>query len=182
MAEITVRTRQHRAVEEILMRDGRYVTDSRYVAGDGSEFRSVMLKSYDWLAKAMAERIPRPSDASYPVWVTIGAGEGYPAEGGVIFVLSVPEEQLLRLSTDGWSAVLDYRYIPKDDADAARHRELLELYGASDAKAVMTSFYPQIKREIVESWPRAFASPDHVGTSYGLIWEIRKEWVREVIK
>lgn len=47
-----------------------------------------------------------------------------------------------------WGTMLNYSYIPADAQDAKRHRELLAQYGVSDAKAYMSQFYPQIKREI----------------------------------
>jgi hypothetical protein len=47
------------------------------------------------------------------------------------------------ISTSGES------YIPADEHDAKRHRQLLEQYGVSNAKAYMSQFYPQIKREII---------------------------------
>ena len=81
-------------------------------------------------------------------------------------------------------AILNYSYIPRDAADAARHRALLEAYGVSDVKAVMTQFYPQIRREIVESWSRLFDPAVSLGSDacYGLLWEVRSEWLRGVTR
>ena len=83
-----------------------------------------------------------------------------------------------------WGSILDYSYIPSDKADAARHRALLEEYRVNDSKAYMSQFYPQIKREIIESWDRLFDDSADPGNSdcYGNIWEIKKEWVTNVLK
>ena len=83
-----------------------------------------------------------------------------------------------------WGAILDYSYIPADPKDAACHRELLDSYRVSDAKAYMSQFYPDIKREIQESWKRLFDDSVSLGNDdcYGNIWEIRKEWVTQIIR
>ena len=48
----------------------------------------------------------------------------------------------------------------------------------------MSQFYPQIKREIVESWGRLFDDSIILGSSasYGTIWEVRREWVTQVAR
>ena len=75
------------------------------------------------------------------------------------------------ISTSGES------YIPADEHDAKRHRQLLEQYGVSNAKAYMAQFYPQIKREIIASWTRLFDDSILLGSDekYGIIWEVKKE-------
>jgi len=77
---------------------------------------------------------------------------------------------------------LNYSYIPKSEADARVHLEKLEMYGISDMKAYMTSFYPDIKREIVNSWKRLFDDSVTLGNEecYGILWEIKKEWIEKI--
>ena len=81
-------------------------------------------------------------------------------------------------------SILNYSYIPKDKADARRHQDMMEQYGVSDAKAYMSQFYPHLKREIIASWDRLFDDSVILGndSKYGNIWEIRKEWVTQVIR
>jgi hypothetical protein len=47
----------------------------------------------------------------------------------------------------------------------------------------MSNFYPDIRRKIVSSWDRLFDDTVKSGSSnaYGLMWEVRKEWVQNVI-
>lgn len=73
---------------------------------------------------------------------------------------------------------------PADKADEKRHKELLEAYGVSDTQAYMSQFYPEIKREIRESWKRLFDDDIQIGSDgcYGNIWEVRREWVKNVIQ
>lgn len=107
-----------------------------------------------------------------------------PSEGTVIMELTLDPSRITSVNIEKWGAILNYSYIPADEKDAKRHHELLEQYGISDAKAYMSQFYPQIKREIVLSWDRLFDDSIILGndSKYGNIWEIRKEWVTKVIE
>ena len=53
---------------------------------------------------------------------------------------------------------------------------------SGDAQAYMSRFYPELKREIRESWKRLFDPSIILGNDmeYGTIWEIRREWVTGV--
>ena len=48
----------------------------------------------------------------------------------------------------------------------------------------MTQFYPEIKREIIQSWDRLFDDSIILGNTnyYGNIWEVKQEWVRRVFR
>ena len=178
-----VQTIQHKKILEILERNGRYLLDGRYVCKEligEPEHRRLVMVCYDWLAANMEKRVRKPEDAQYPIWLTLGEGNSYPEDGeNVRLELDVPEEKLCVISVAKWSAILDYRYLPSDEADAIRHAKLLELYGVSDAKAFMSNFYPDIKREISDSWERVFEI-DSDETCYGLIWEISADMMINV--
>ena len=48
----------------------------------------------------------------------------------------------------------------------------------------MSQFYPEIKREIIKSWDRLFDARVAMGNPdcYGNIWEIKKEWITDVLR
>ncbi|WP_369819393.1 DUF3841 domain-containing protein [Tissierella sp. P1] len=48
----------------------------------------------------------------------------------------------------------------------------------------MSQFYPQIKRKIIDSWSRLFDDSIILGNDerYGNIWEVRKEWITQIIR
>ena len=54
----------------------------------------------------------------------------------------------------------------------------------NDVKAVISQFYPQIKREIQNSWERLFDDTILMGSDakYGNVWELRREWLTDVIR
>ena len=54
----------------------------------------------------------------------------------------------------------------------------------NDVKAVISQFYPQIKREIQNSWERLFDDTILMGSDakYGNVWELKREWLTDVIR
>lgn len=182
MALISVWTRQHRSVVERLMRDGRYAARAADVEPHIDDHDGLVLRCYQWLA-AHLPTAHRPADADYPVWLTFrGDAAMLPSPGTVLLELEVDERLIVPLSVDKWGMVLNYSYLPADERDALRHRRELALRGTNDAHALMTPFEPELRREILESWTRLFddrVQPGDPGC-YGLIWELRADWVRAV--
>ena len=105
-----------------------------------------------------------------------------PDENEVVLELTLDDSLITLINVTKWGMILNYSYIPQDEADAKAHQEMLELYGTSDAQAVMTPFYPQIRREVIASWSRLFDDSVLAENScyYGTIWEIRKEWITDI--
>ncbi len=182
MGEITVWTKQHTNVLEILERNGRYTAKRAYVDLDLEECAPLVQEVYDWLAA----RLPcRPADAEYPVWLSYtNEAVMLPSPGTAILELRLPQDLITPVNIEKWGAMLNYSYIPQDPQDARRHRRLLEDYGVSDAKAYLSQFYPQIKREITGSWDRLFDDRIILGSTaaYGTVWEVRKEWIRNITR
>ena len=184
MDTVKARTAQHISALKALDNTGRYVADPAYVcaelsAAEDAPYRKLVMLCYDRLAEELARHVEKPDDASYPVWVSLTEGSGFPPpENGVTLHLEIPKDRIAFISTEKWSAVLDYRYVPKDEKDAKKHREMLAACGISDAKAMMSNFYPEIKREIIASWPRVFETEGLAKElCFGLTWELRKEWL-----
>ncbi len=180
----TVWTRQHENVWNMLQETGRYTARREYIQLDLQEQAPLVLAAYDWLTAHGPDAGNRPEDVDYPVWVSFSRdGTMLPDAHTVILELALPPSRITHINIAKWGMILNYSYIPLDEADQARHQELLEAYRISDAQAFLSRFYPQIKREIQESWMRLFDSRILPGNDleYGTIWEIRKEWIRKVI-
>ena len=183
MEEITVWTKQHKSVWETLQRTGRYTAKRAFIDLDLEECAPLVLEVYDWLAAHLPQS-GRPGDGEFPVWLSYSCEAAMlPSPGTVLLELRLPRELVYPVNIEKWGMILNYSYIPKDEADARRHRRLLEDYGVSDARAYASRFYPQIKREIAASWDRLFDSSIILGSeaAYGTVWEVRQEWIQKVI-
>ncbi len=181
---ITAWTRQNKQILKDLEEKGRYIADKKYIKADMEDTAPVVLMAYDWLVKHSPKAHLRPADVEYLIWITYARETTMmPDENTVVLELLVDSDIITPVNINKWGAILNYSYIPKDEEDGARHQELLEMYGVSDAKACMTQFYPQIKKEVIDSWDRLFDPGILLGNAmeYGTIWEIKKEWVKNIV-
>ena len=98
--------------------------------------------------------------------------------------LEVEESAITRVNIAKWGAMLNYAYLPADAADGRRHQRETERRGISDTEACLSRFYPELKAEIQQSWHRLFDPAVRLGSDedYGNLWEIRREWIRNVIR
>ena len=107
-----------------------------------------------------------------------------PEAGRVILELEIDRAILAPIHVRKWSMILNYSYIPSSPEDRERHLKLLSDYRTNDATAYMSQFYPGIKREIEASWDRLFDERIQLGGNhqYGILWDLKKEWIVDVIQ
>ncbi len=185
METIHVWTKQHETVLKELEQTGRYTAKKRYVQLENEDCSSIVLEAYDWLVAHTPNRTLRPADAEYPVWVSLAQETTMlPEAGRVILELEIDRAILAPIHVRKWSMILNYSYIPSSPEDRERHLKLLSDYRTNDATAYMSQFYPAIKREIVSSWERLFdpAVEAECQYEYGIIWELKREWIVNVTR
>lgn len=185
MRAVKVWTKQHKNVLNELERTGRYFARREYILLDLQEHAGLVLEVYDWLVRHGPDRANKPQEAEYPIWVSFSSETAMlPSSGTVILELLVAPELITPINIEKWGTILNYSYIPSCPQDSLRHQKMLEEYGVSDTKAYISQFYPQIKREIIDSWNRLFDENIILGnkSAYGNIWEIKKEWITQVIE
>ena len=185
MEKIKVWTKQNKDVLKQLEKDGRYIARKDYIMKDLQEHADLVLEVYDWLSRSGPLSKDKPKDVSYPIWVSFKKDATMMNdENSVILELELDPSTITHVNIEKWGMILNYSYIPANEADAKRHRQLLADYGVSDSQAYMSRFYPQIKMEIMSSWSRLF--DDNVKANsdacYGNIWEVKEEWITQIIK
>lgn len=182
--EITLWSKQHKNAYKELVQKGELTVSGRYIGKDLDEQGHLILPCYSWLALNHPQRYSKPSKAEFLIWLSYTQEGSMLAENDTLLLkLSIPKELVTPIHVAKWGTILNYSYIPLNEEDQKRHNLLLKDYGVSDAKAFMSEFYPAIKREIIESWPRLFDPKISLDsqTYYGTIWYLKKEWLREVI-
>lgn len=182
MPEITVWTKQNQAVLDQLRADGRFIADEKYIRRELKDTADIMLFIYRWLAGHMPAA-DRPGDAAFPVWVSFEKeATMMPEPGYTVLELRVQENKVTHLNIAKWTRITNYSYIPLDEEDEKEHCRLLREIGTDNARAVMTRFYPELRQKIIASWDRLFDESVSLGnrSEYGLLWEVRKEWIRNV--
>ena len=184
MPEITVWTKQNAAVLDQLEQNGRFIADERYIRRELEDTADVMLFIYRWLADRMTVTTGRPSDSIFPVWVSFEKeATMMPEPGYAVLELNVDSGSVMKLDIAKWTRITNYSYIPLNDEDEADHNSYLEQLGTDNARAVMTGFWPEARQKIISSWDRLLDDSIVLGSTnaYGLMWEVRKEWIRNVV-
>lgn len=184
MPEITVWTKQNAAVLDQLEQNGRFIADERFIRRELGDTADIMLFIYSWLADHMTVTTPRPADSVFPVWVSFDKeATMMPEDGYAVLELIVPSEAVAKLDIAKWTRITNYSYIPADAEDEEEHSRYLKELGTDNARAVMTQFWPELRMKIISSWDRLFDDSIVLGSTsaYGLMWEVRKEWIRSVV-
>ena len=184
MPEITVWTKQKIAVLDQLDTAGRFIADERYIRRELEDTTDIMLFIYRWLSDHSPAFSVRPPDVLFPVWVSFDReATMMPENGYAVLKLSVDEESVTPVNIEKWTRITNYSYIPLNKEDEIEHNSLLKSTGINNVTAVMTQFYPEIRMKIINSWDRLFDDnvPAGSSNSYGLLWEVRKEWIQKVI-
>lgn len=175
-------------MQDELERTGHYQVREEYVRAKNGAISDYYLGAYRWLTEGARSRARIPASATLPIWLALTEAQRLaPAPGCVSFELELPEECLFVLDYDRWGYRLNYWYVPAGDADEAAHNAELARLGIGNEALLIQSdkgnYYPQLKSKIQRSWGRVFErANDDMDKNVGLIWEIRPEWVREVIR
>ena len=181
---ITVWTRQHKNVLEELEKNGRHAGHEEFVEPLMPEYRQFTIDCYKWLSENAP--LPDPANAGeLPVWVQTDPDATYfPGDDGVILKMRVDESLICGVNVAKWGIIQNFGYIPLDETDRLRHIRMLKDYGISDIKAYTTPFYPEVRAEILASWPRLFDKNVKSGSEleYGIMREIRSEWIEDIMK
>ncbi len=189
MAEKTVRlfTRQNEKTLEMLKNKGRIINNRLYVKMHFGDTADLFLESYDWFTEVAADKVPKPDDVEAPIWCSISKDNCLkPIEGTVVYVLEVPESQVIYFDDIKWDYVLNRKYLPKDEADEKAYKKHIEQLGVENSFEFIVGRYkgmfPEEERKIRESWIRCFDIDEWtIFNVIGNIWEIKEEWIERIV-
>ncbi len=180
-------TRQNDKTLYQLERDGRLINQRVYVELHFGDIAPLFMESYDWFTKEAAKRVPKPDDVKAPLWCSISAKNCLkPIPGTVVYVLEVPEDQVIYFDDVKWDYVLNRIYLPKDKEDEQAYRRHLEEMGITNRFSFFDGpykgMYPEEEARIKESWKRIFEIDDWtIFNVCGNLWEIKKAWVKQIV-
>lgn len=181
-------TRQHVDVKRAIEEQGYYRVEPKYIEYKMEEYADYYKSLYDWYCKRAEKIVPKPSgEITYPVWVSIDEKVQLQlVDDTVIFEMEIDEKDIVITDAEKWGYVMNYFYLPKDDTDLKKHYAELKRYNISDESAIIMdglgNHYPLIKRKIQSSWERLFEPYQLSAVRQGTIWEIKKEWITNIIE
>ncbi|MFB0918383.1 MAG: DUF3841 domain-containing protein [Clostridiaceae bacterium] len=144
---------------------------------------------YDWFVIEASKKVPKPEGVTYPIWCS--AREEYmlrPVADEVVFVVEIPESQVIYFDGSKWDLVLNHTYVPKDQEDAKAFSNLVVSKGLADGFSFLdkktTHFYPAEAKMVRDSWIRVFDIDNWENDLFKIqanIWEIRPEMIKDII-
>ena len=177
---------QAEAVWQAVENEGTAFSRREYVIKKYEESAGVFLAAYDAYVREAEKIVPRPDDRAYPYWA-FASEELVDRSGGLrVMQLRVPLEEAVFFDQYDWYKVLRLSYIGGTDKDEEAFARGLEMRGIRDSsEAVLRPFYPDVKRQITESWKRLFRHDSAIrnGDTSGVravqagLWQIKKEWL-----
>jgi hypothetical protein len=174
-------------VWDAVLKDGIAYSRREYVQKKYEESAAVFLAAYDAYIREAEKIVPRENKTDYPYWAFAEEEQVDRSGGNEVMVLSVPQEEIVFFDQYDWYKVLRLSYIGETHADEEAFARKLELRGIRDSsEAILKPFYPDIKREITESWKRLFRHDTDIksGDTSGVravqagLWRIKKEWLQ----
>lgn len=98
----------------------------------------------------------------------------------------MPLDEALFFDMYDWNKILYLKYLSENEADEAMFKRQLKDYGIrGESDIILNSFYPDLKRRILNSWSRLFRHHDSikegyysgVGSVQAGLWMIQKNWI-----
>ncbi len=182
---VTLYTAQSDAVLRAIARDGVCFSKAEYVRDKYGESGPIFLTAYRWFAAQAEKIVPRPAGAEFPYWVF---GERQCVDrsgGGTLLTLRVPRDEAVFFDMYDWNRVLQLKYMGESPDDERAFCAELALRGLRESDVMLSAFYPEQKREIVDSWQRLLrhhkqirsGDVSGVGAVQAALWCIKAEWV-----
>lgn len=180
---ITLWTRQDIRSLNYIEEIGRYRVKKSYIEEQFEDISKHYLDAYKWLVERASKMVPKPNDVEYMIWCSISDKNMLrPIEGTIVYKLEVPEDKIVYLDGAKWDYVLNHLYIPKDDKDNEKYKEEMRIKGFNDTFSIIKGkyahFYPEERKQIIDSWERVFQVDNwNIFSTQANIWEIRRDMI-----
>lgn len=176
---------QAQPVLDAIERDGVCYSKAEYVRRKYAESAPIFLTAYGWYVREAEKIVPKPEGAEYPYWAFKELYSVDGSGGGNLLKLCVPCDEAVFFDVQDWNRILKLSYIGENEEDECAFSEKLQKCGLNTNQIMLTSFYPEWKKQIMDSWKRLFRHHEAIlaGNTEGVhsvqasLWRIKREWI-----
>lgn len=184
---ITLYSAQTKEVYNLLLQEGEIYSKEAYVKDKYQEISNVFQVAYGWFVKQLPKYVEKPEKAEYPYW---GFADRFSVEACGdcdLLDLTVPLDEVVLFDLYDWIKIMRLEFLGKTEAEEARFRQKIKDYGIRNTSEIMfRNFYPDLKREIEDSWQRLFrhnealkaGDTSGVGGVQAGMWRLKKDWMK----
>ncbi len=182
---VTLYALQADPVIEELQAKGVCFSKREYVKKKYQESAPIFLAAYDFYVSEAVKYVPKPEGAEYPYWAFQDIYSLDTSGGGNILKLEVPRDQVVFFDMYEFKQILCLKYMGKQEEERKFQEYIRNCGIRREVDIFLTPFYPNIKREITESWKQLFRHHNEIssGELHGVVsvqaglWQIKKEWI-----
>jgi hypothetical protein len=184
---IRLYTAQRDVVINSIMKNGTSFSLKRYVENKYKESAPVFITAYTWFAAKAHLLCPQPPGAEFPYW-SFHDAINVDTSGANLLTLDVPRDQAVFFDMYDWIKILQLNYLSLDEAKSLEFKEKLKSRGLNETEVMTTSFYPDLKMEIMASWDILFQHHEDIAKGKEIkgqniqaaLWQIKKEWIVKI--
>ena len=186
---IRLYTSQNKKLANIIEREGRCFSRRDYITAKYGESAKIFLAAYSWLAGQAAQYVPKPEGAEFHYWA-FADKINIEADGeSSVLVMDVPAEDCLLFNLYDWNKILKLQFIGADETEERLFREKIRGMGIKhDSDIMLTSFYPDLKKEIENSWQLLFRHHEQLikneqpaAAVECALWQVKREWISDIV-
>lgn len=184
--KIKLYSSQSENVIKKLYGDGVCFSKKEYVTKKYEESAPIFVAAYSWFVSEMEKYVSKPVNAEYPYWAFKDLYNVEASGNSQILKLNVSIDKAVFFDMYDFNKILRLQYIGECDEDEKAFSKMIKNYGVKyESEIILTNFYPQLKREVQESWKRLFRNnenikngefSDKISVQAGL-WQLKKEWL-----
>lgn len=167
--------------------EGVIFSKREYVEKKYEESSKIFTTAYSCFVREADKIVRRPENAEYPYWVFTDASNLERYNDSSIIELEVPLDEVIFFNMYDWNKILSLEFIGENEEEEKEFKEVLKKYGIKhDSDIMLTSFYPQLKSKVTDSWNRVFLNHEKIKNGdyscvpvvQAALWQIKKEWIR----
>ena len=187
METVRLYTRQDiRSLKEIEEK-GYFTNKISYVKENFGVISDYILNCYNYFVKEASKIVPKPDEVEMPVWCGVSNKNCMPVtENTVVYVLDVPEDEVIYFDGVKWDYVLNHHYIPLNEEDDKKYKKRLKEKGIDNGfeffEGKYKNVFPEERQIVIDSWARIFDIDEwDIYRVQANIWKIKKEWIFAIV-
>lgn len=187
METVRLYTRQDiRSLKEIEEK-GYFTNKISYVKENFGVISDYILNCYNYFVKEASKIVPKPDEVEMPVWCGVSNKNCMPViENTVVYVLDVPEDEVIYFDGVKWDYVLNHHYIPLNEEDDKKYKKRLKEKGIDNGfeffEGKYKNVFPKERQIVIDSWTRIFDIDEwDIYRVQANIWKIKKEWIFAIV-
>lgn len=156
METVRLYTRQDiRSLKEIEEK-GYFTNKISYVKENFGVISDYILNCYNYFVKEASKIVPKPDEVEMPVWCGVSNKNCMPViENTVVYVLDVPEDEVIYFDGVKWDYVLNHHYIPLNEEDDKKYKKRLKEKGIDNGfeffEGKYKNVFPEERQIVIDS-------------------------------